>query len=57
MTELKPCPFCGSKCINIITVRMIKPDYWVAKCDYCGANVYDIDEEEVIKTWNKRVDE
>lgn len=54
---LKPCPFCGSKCIILIKPDYYSDDDWVAKCDNCGANVYDIDEEEVIKTWNRRMNE
>lgn len=60
MTELKPCPFCGHK----IEGRQphwspmeTDDDYYVIKCGYCGAMIYDEDYDTVIILWNRRANE
>lgn len=65
MTELKPCPFCGSNKIRIcvgtidngVPCDMDKPYYQVGCCA-CGCVVDNYDnrtKEDVVKAWNKRV--
>ena len=56
--ELKPCPFCG--CIiegeqPYVDDFDTDDDYWVIKCGYCNAMIYDnLDRNEVIRKWNQR---
>lgn len=54
MKELKPCPFCGSKDLELLGHFSIR---WVA-CNSCYAESgsYDTD-EEAIEAWNRRVKE
>lgn len=58
-TELKPCPFCGSKSVALIIDLMPinhKHDWWSVQCQTCSAEYRNIfcDKDEVIKGWNKR---
>ena len=52
--KLKPCPFCGSKDVEVS--KSLK----VVVCNNCGAygpdgnKRYDCDEESAIDAWNKR---
>lgn len=50
MTELKPCPFCGSE------VNKIRYDnLWFVRCYACGAiGGIREDEDECIDVWNTR---
>ena len=51
MTELKPCPFCGSKNVD---VTKIGPEDWWLQCRGCGATgPIGESEEETIKLWNR----
>jgi len=51
MTELKPCPFCGSK-------AEIYQDYegsWTIECTVCFARSWPRkDKEQAIEAWNRR---
>jgi Lar family restriction alleviation protein len=53
MTELKPCPFCGSRKTRL---QGCSYAYWVT-CEECEASigVY-ITEEKAIEAWNKRAE-
>lgn len=53
MTELKPCPFCGSKHIRF--KRGSNAGVWL-QCENCFTeiNLYRT-EEEAIEAWNRRV--
>lgn len=57
--KIKPCPFCGSKDINILT----KPDQGAVTiyCGLCSAEGADRDEcetlQSVVDSWNERVGE
>ena len=60
MSELKPCPFCGSKYINVNYIR--EHDLWIVEgayieCPNCGVNtrIFD-DPDEAIEFWNRRSD-
>lgn len=60
MTELEPCPFCGSHGNDIYVdefwERYDKP-YFVT-CHGCGANgPYADKKEKAIESWNRRVKE
>jgi len=56
MSELKPCPFCGSTCLEIYGNKCQgKGRYWVA-CVICGAQLYTTQTREAaVAAWNKRV--
>lgn len=52
MEELKPCPFCGSKNIEVFG----KDEYWT-RCTECGASGpedYNATPEDAIRAWNQR---
>ena len=54
--ELKPCPFCGHKISAPYWEDFGTDDsYYVIECGYCGAMMYDNDEDEVVDLWNSRV--
>ena len=62
MSELKPCPFCGSDgtIYNIephLHTIIDFPDYgggWFVECTNCTCSVSGSTEEEVRKAWNRR---
>ena len=60
MSELKPCPFCGSKDVEIrwhapLFGEMAMLNYVI--CNDCGAmGSHKILESEAIKAWNRRTD-
>lgn len=61
MDNLKPCPFCGSKYINVNYIREdegrgIEGAY--IECPNCGTStrIFD-DPDEVVEFWNRRSDE
>lgn len=59
MEELKPCPFCGGKAIEI------EPDakapfekmFWVIQCATCCANIGGTHRRLNREAWNRRVNE
>lgn len=61
MTELKPCPFCGSKntaCSFYTTHTEGMEDHYYIGCKNCGANgSRGKSEEEAIEAWNRRVND
>ena len=60
MTELKPCPFCGSPDVEAMLDEYApegrKIDWWMIKCWRCSAEFRTIfcDKENVIQQWNRR---
>lgn len=57
MTELKPCPFCGGEAYIGFESRFPALDNGVF-CTECPAKmVFGENMDEVIKTWNRRVNE
>lgn len=53
MSELKPCPFCGSDDINDQD-----PCYTQIMCNHCGASIYDQETRaDALRVWNMRVQE
>ena len=56
--NLKLCPFCGHEAkLGFAWIGDID-EYHIVQCGYCGALVYsDQDEAEVIRNWNRRVNE
>ena len=62
MADLKPCPFCGDKVINIYAYdpyNGYQGDCSIYKimCNRCGAQVQHRKVMEVIKAWNSRVED
>ena len=57
MAELKPCPFCGSKRINVYNCGGSETPCWIATCLECRVDTEGFwEEESAIKAWNKRVE-
>ena len=61
MTELKPCPFCGSDAIGTATdyidYRAYRKEYWFAYCEDCGARgCMAKTEEDSVRYWNDRAE-
>ena len=58
MTELKPCPFCGYKNIQILVDKNEYLYYrYFSQCQRCGASAKrGRTKEEAIDAWNRRVD-
>lgn len=53
--EIKPCPFCGSGRINLITRRSNDEELFFMKCTFCGVKLEPEEEEEdAIEVWNRR---
>ena len=51
-TELKPCPFCGSKNIDLVDYSAV---IVFVQCDDCCATFPQFDtKEEAIEAWNRR---
>lgn len=53
MSELKPCPFCGSEEIHIETLKKFGTSYlW---CKQCGAEISLYNSlDEAVSAWNGR---
>lgn len=58
MNVLKPCPFCGSKQVGIVTLQ--HPRYaesYAVECLDCGVMTWPtISDEMAAKVWNRRKD-
>ena len=56
--ELKPCPFCGGKGVEILEDENKYLYYrYMAQCQKCGANAkLSRTKEEARKAWNRRAD-
>lgn len=61
--ELKSCPFCGSKAIEIYESGRMATEtgsqpLWTVSCVVCGVSYEGLllDYEEVIRHWNRRSD-
>ena len=53
MTELKPCPFCGSGRQRIV----LATDGWAIDCLSCAVQVgFDSAEEDAVLAWNTRAE-
>lgn len=61
MAELKPCPFCGEKNIEVFIHEYHGwPSYsrtYKVICFSCSAQLYRGSKEEVIAAWNRRAGE
>ena len=57
MTELKPCPFCGSEARFTCWINPYKDRYGVTCIsDDCGVSIFaGLTKEEAAKRWNRRV--
>lgn len=52
MTDLRECPFCGSKMITVYEWAMYD---WAAQCDYChSTGMHAASPEDAAKAWNTR---
>ena len=59
MTELKPCPFCGSDSVGVAeTAYGNYLNIWFfAICDKCGARSKPFrDGDDAVKAWNRRAE-
>lgn len=56
MSELKPCPFCGSDKLNVGLIRATASlSYWSVECASCGVEIGDDESEDAVVThWNTR---
>ena len=53
--KLKPCPFCGSKHIDITNFGEVM---WFIQCDDCNATFPECDtKKEAIEAWNRRAND
>ena len=63
MTELKPCPFCGSEDIKLRHYKVNDYDWWYVACVKCRIAIdpmlWDdcVSREEAIEIWNRRAKE
>ena len=54
MSELKPCPFCGSKAMRLSDLPFSKDHYGVC-CSLCSAKIFCFDtQEHADEMWNRR---
>lgn len=52
--ELKPCPFCGERNINVSEAGY-RSDLWFIQCEDCWATFPHLDtKQEAIEAWNRR---
>jgi Lar family restriction alleviation protein len=60
MTELKPCPFCGSKAIlkdRFLQGVANRKSYWIM-CSKCQSRIQDRNSEiKAVSFWNRRESE
>jgi Lar family restriction alleviation protein len=60
-TELKPCPFCGSKAQRLTNMPFYNlPQYRGRRailCTHCGVIMLGRDEEAAVELWNRRADD
>lgn len=64
MTELKPCPFCGSEAVIIrgfsLGRYMYRLKYYVvcSPAFGCGGRTFNFDtEQDAVEAWNRRADD
>lgn len=55
MGVLKPCPFCGTEA-KYGTEEFRHGTTYNIYCETCGAEIARLDENEVIETWNRRIE-
>jgi len=61
MSELKPCPFCGSAASVYEDVRLSKAPYdsskWYIACRGCGVQTPIATMYAIVKIWNRRAND
>ena len=63
MTELKPCPFCGSEDAQVKLYSEKGVRFWYVSCENCEISLDPMfwndnqTKEEAIAKWNRRVNE
>ena len=59
MTELKPCPFCGSTDVHLLACINIREPEKMIFCMKCGAGMisgwFKEEDERLIEMWNRRM--
>jgi Lar family restriction alleviation protein len=59
MSELKPCPFCGSKEVGVVETAYgnYANIFYFAHCSDCGARTKSFrDGDDAEEAWNRRAD-
>ena len=56
MFDLKPCPFCGCKSVEVLMDEHENPEYpWFTQCQMCGAGAErGRTKENAVEAWNRR---
>lgn len=55
MSDLKPCPFCGSANVHSYSYKEAVYRQYAVKCKKCGARIMAQSTELAIEKWNRRV--
>ena len=56
MSEMKPCPFCGGKDLETVSLSvLLDNNWWTVDCNDCAiSGPMGRGEEKAIENWNKR---
>ena len=54
MSDLKPCPCCGHRAIELWQERTSYDDWWTIRCLNCDLMVEGSDRQAVIERWQRR---
>lgn len=56
MSDLKPCPFCGSANVHAYSYKEAVYRQYAVKCKKCGARIMAQSTELAIEKWNRRAE-
>lgn len=57
MSELKPCPFCGNKDVELSLFNIGWPKAWRVHCERCKSDgAWSPDEQDAAQNWNTRAE-
>jgi Lar family restriction alleviation protein len=58
VSELKPCPFCGSLNVHVLEEYHFANVFKPVVCRTCGCRTESVrDEQKAIEAWNRRAEE